>query len=63
MHPALRARTEGRYGLFTTAEAVAAGYAHSAIRDLTGSGRWVRLRRGVLVAAADLERAGRRRAG
>ncbi|MET0763580.1 MAG: hypothetical protein ABWY29_01850 [Blastococcus sp.] len=34
-----------------------AGHGHSEIQNLTGSGRWVRLRRGVLIAAEDLERA------
>ncbi|RBY81707.1 hypothetical protein DQ238_06715 [Geodermatophilus sp. TF02-6] len=57
MHPSLRARAERRYGVFTTAEAVATGYTHSEIRDLVASGRWTRLRRGVLIATADLERA------
>ena len=63
MHPVLRARAEARFGLFTTAEAILAGYRPSEIRDLCTSGRWVRLRRGVLVTAPDLaagEEEGRR---
>jgi hypothetical protein len=59
MHPVLRAAADRRHGVFTAAEAVAAGHGHSEIQNLTGSGHWVRLRRGVLIAAADLERARR----
>jgi hypothetical protein len=59
VHPVLRAAADRRYGVFTAAEAVAAGHGHSEIQNLTGSGRWVRLRRGVLIAADDLDRAGR----
>jgi len=65
MHPALRARAERRFGLFTTAEAIAAGYGPSEIRGLCATGRWARLRRGVLISAADLaavERQGSRHA-
>jgi hypothetical protein len=60
VHPLLRARAEGRFGVFTTAEAVAAGHGHSEIQNLTASGAWVRLRRGVLITADDLELARRR---
>ena len=59
VHPVLRAAADRRYGLFTAAEAVVAGHGHSEIQNLTGSGRWIRLRRGVLIAAEDLERARR----
>jgi predicted transcriptional regulator of viral defense system len=59
VHPALRAAADRRHGVFTAAEAVAAGHQHSEIQNLTHSGRWVRLRRGVLIAAEDLERARR----
>jgi hypothetical protein len=59
VHPVLRASAERRHGVFTAAEAVAAGHGHSEIQNLTRSGRWVRLRRGVLIAADDLERARR----
>ena len=58
MHPVLRAAAEHRYGVFTTRDALTAGYGHSQIQNLTSSGQWVRLRRGVLIAAADLELAG-----
>jgi hypothetical protein len=54
VHPVLRARAEQRFGLFTTAEALLAGYRKSEIRDLCSTGRWVRLRRGILVTAQDL---------
>jgi hypothetical protein len=57
VHPVLRAAADRRYGVFTATEAVAAGHGHSEIQNLTGSGRWMRLRRGVLIAAGDLERA------
>ena len=57
MHPALRLAAERRYGVFTTAEAVAAGYGDSEIRNLVAAGRWVRLRRGVLIAVDDLDQA------
>jgi hypothetical protein len=57
VHPVLRAAADRRFGVFTAAEAVAAGHRHSEIQNLTGSGRWVRLRRGVLITADDLERA------
>jgi predicted transcriptional regulator of viral defense system len=63
VHPALRARAERRFGLFTTAEARLAGYEASEIRSLCGTGRWIRLRRGVLIVASDLaavEQQGRR---
>lgn len=57
MNPVLRAAAERRYGAFTTREALTAGYTQSQIENLTASGRWVRLRRGVLVTAEDLDRA------
>ena len=63
MHPMLRARAERRFGLFTTAEAIATGYGPSEIRNLCATGRWVRVRRGVLISASDLaagEQQGRR---
>lgn len=63
MHPVLRAAADRRYGVFTAAEAVAAGHGHSEIQNLTGSGRWVRLRRGVLITAADLGHARQRGLG
>lgn len=57
VHPALRHAAERRHGVFTTAEAIAAGYGTSEIRSLVVGARWVRLRRGVLIDAADLGRA------
>jgi hypothetical protein len=54
VHPVLRARAEQQFGLFTTAEAHLAGYGSSEIRSLCSTGRWVRLRRGVLATAEDL---------
>ncbi len=61
MHPVLRARAESRLGLFTTAEARDAGYGSAEIRGLCATGRWVRLRRGVLVSASDLAATEQRR--
>jgi hypothetical protein len=63
MHPVLRSRAEARFGLFTTAEARLTGYGPAEIRSLCLTGQWVRLRRGILVTAADLaagEEQGRR---
>ena len=63
MHPVLRSAAVATSGLFTTAEAKRAGYAPGEIRTLCASGRWVRLRRGILMTAEDLtagEEQGRR---
>jgi hypothetical protein len=57
VHPVLRAAADRSYGVFTATEAVAAVHGHTEIQNLTDSGRWVRLRRGVLIDAEDLERA------
>jgi hypothetical protein len=54
MHPVLRARADPRSGLFTSAEARLTGYRPAEIRSNCATGRWVRLRRGVLVTAEDL---------
>jgi hypothetical protein len=54
VHPLLRSRADRHLGLFTTSDAIRAGYGHSEIRGLCRSGRWVRLRRGVLVTAEAL---------
>jgi hypothetical protein len=54
VHPLLRARAERQLGLFTTGDAVHAGYGPTEIRSLCRSGRWVRLRRGILITAEDL---------
>ncbi|WP_299952862.1 type IV toxin-antitoxin system AbiEi family antitoxin domain-containing protein [uncultured Modestobacter sp.] len=56
MHPTLRHRASQRHGVFTSAEALAAGYSHGEVRHLCTSGRWVRLRRGVFITADDLSR-------
>jgi Transcriptional regulator, AbiEi antitoxin len=63
VQPTLRARAEARLGLFSTAEALAAGYDAGEIRALCRRGLWVRLRRGVLTTAESLaaqQAAGRR---
>jgi putative AbiEi antitoxin of type IV toxin-antitoxin system len=63
VHPLLRARADRQLGLFTTADALRAGHLPEEIRSLCRTGRWVRLRRGVLVSAEELaghERRGRR---
>jgi hypothetical protein len=63
MHPLLRAAADRQWGLFTTSDALRAGYDHAEIRDLCGTDRWIRLRRGVYVTAARLaaiEKAGAR---
>lgn len=60
VHPALRAVAERRYGVFTAAEAVGAGYRQPEIRRLHSSGRWVRLRYGVNIRAKDLGQARQR---
>jgi Transcriptional regulator, AbiEi antitoxin len=57
VHPALRASAEQRYGVFTATEALRAGYQHAEIRRLLTSGRWVRLRQGIYIAADDLQAA------
>jgi predicted transcriptional regulator of viral defense system len=56
MHPLLRAAAERQLGLFTATDARRAGYQHAEIRHLCSSGVWVRLRRGVYVAADGLTR-------
>jgi hypothetical protein len=57
VHPALRVAAERRYGVFTAAEALRAGYRHPEIRTLCSSGRWTRLRYGVYITAGDLAQA------
>lgn len=56
MHPLLRAAADRRLGVFTAADARRAGYDHPEIRWLCSSGRWRRLRRGIYIAAEDLDR-------
>jgi predicted transcriptional regulator of viral defense system len=63
VHPLLRARADRQLGLFTTADALGAGHIREEVRSLCRTGRWVRLRRGILIAATELaehERNGRR---
>ncbi len=48
MHPALSAAEREHGGVFRVAEAVACGYADDEIRGLVRSGRWVRVRHGIL---------------
>ncbi|MGY1741396.1 MULTISPECIES: type IV toxin-antitoxin system AbiEi family antitoxin domain-containing protein [unclassified Blastococcus] len=63
MHPLLRAAAERRLGVFTAADTRLAGYDHAEVRRLCHSGTWVRLRRGVYIAAeamAQMESSGRR---
>jgi hypothetical protein len=54
VHPVLRAAADRQWGIFTASDARRAGYGHAEIRDLCGTGRWVRLRRGVYVTAKRL---------
>ena len=54
MHPQLRAVADCRLGVFTSREALAAGYLDEDIRTHLRLRRWVRLRKGVYMAAADL---------
>jgi predicted transcriptional regulator of viral defense system len=63
MHPLLRRAADRQLGIITAADARRAGYGHPEIRRLCTSGTWLRLRRGVYIAAeelADAERRGRR---
>lgn len=54
VHPLLRTAAERRLGVFTAADVRRAAYDHSEVRQLCESGRWVRLRRGVYIAAEDV---------
>ncbi len=63
MHPVLRAAAERQWGLFTAVDARRAGYGHDEIRALCGTGRWVRLRRGVYTTPGRLAEIGSRRHG
>ncbi|MGY1660714.1 type IV toxin-antitoxin system AbiEi family antitoxin domain-containing protein [Geodermatophilus sp. SYSU D00705] len=63
MHPLLRARADAQLGLFTSTDALRAGYGHQEIQRRCRAGSWRRLRRGVYATAADLaaaEERGRR---
>jgi predicted transcriptional regulator of viral defense system len=54
VHPALRAHANRQFGLFTTADALRAGYSPEEIRSQCRTGHWARVRRGVLITAAEL---------
>jgi len=63
VHPLLRACADRQLGLFTTSDAMRAGYLRKEVDSSCRSGRWVRLRRGVHISAGELaehERHGRR---
>jgi hypothetical protein len=47
VHPGLQAIANGRLGVFTSQDAVANGHTIEEIRAALGSGRWLRLRKGV----------------
>ncbi|SDY25154.1 Transcriptional regulator, AbiEi antitoxin, Type IV TA system [Modestobacter sp. DSM 44400] len=63
MHPTLRARAHQQLGVFTAAEARAAGYRPDEMRNACSSGRWVRIRRGVYETTTDLAEVVERRGG
>jgi predicted transcriptional regulator of viral defense system len=54
VHPVLRNAADRRLGVFTAAEAQAAGYRPDEVRRACSTGRWVRLRRGVYITAREL---------
>lgn len=54
MHPQLRTIADSRLGVFTSREALAVGYRDEDIRTELRTRRWVRLRKGVYMAAADV---------
>ena len=54
MHPGLQAIATARLGVFTSREALAVGYSVEDIRTELRTRRWVRLRKGVYIAAADV---------
>lgn len=54
VHPQLRALADTRLGVFTSQEALAVGYRVEDVRAELGSRRWVRLRKGVYIAADDV---------
>lgn len=49
--PHLASFAARQYGLFTTAQALAAGYDEREIARLLSRGRWIRLRRGIFIVA------------
>jgi predicted transcriptional regulator of viral defense system len=54
VHPSLQAIAAARLGVFTSREALAVGYDVEDIRTELRSRRWVRLRKGVYIAAVDV---------
>lgn len=54
VHPQLRAIADARLGVFTSREALEAGYRVEDVRAALGTRRWVRLRKGVYIAADDV---------
>ena len=55
VHPQLRAIADARLGVFTSREALAIGYRVEDVRAELSTRRWLRLRRGVYVAADDVD--------
>ena len=60
MHPQLRAVAATRLGVFTSQEALAVGYSGEDIRAELRARRWLRLRKGVYIAADDVRGADER---
>jgi hypothetical protein len=54
VHPQLRAIASARLGVFTSKEALAVGYRVEDVRAELSTRRWVRLRKGVYIAADDV---------
>lgn len=61
VHPRLRAIADSRLGVFTSREVLAVGYVDEDIRTELRTRRWLRLRKGVYIAAADVPTADDRR--
>jgi len=61
VHPQLRAIADARLGVFTSREALAVGYRVEDVRAELSTRRWVRLRKGVYIAADDIPTDPRRR--
>ncbi|MDP5182209.1 hypothetical protein QOZ88_06130 [Blastococcus sp. BMG 814] len=58
MHPLLQSRADQRLGVFTSQEALAAGYSVDDVRTALRTRRWTRLRKGVYTETARLAAAG-----
>jgi hypothetical protein len=61
VHPELRTLADARLGVFTSREALAVGYRVEDVRTELSTRRWVRLRKGVYIAAGDVPATDRRR--